>query len=120
MKAAAPAGAAALQSIDCTKYNRYGFTAKGQDCANAGTGLCQFDMEKIVQANISSYTPFLLNRPNYQRRFSALSFVLLPDHSIFTLLPRVFRVFLQKLAFQQGQTAAMILLATQMVIHLAL
>ena len=22
-----------MQSFDCTKYNRYGFTAKGQDCA---------------------------------------------------------------------------------------
>ena len=32
---------APLQSIDCTKYNRYGFTAKGQDCANVGARLCQ-------------------------------------------------------------------------------
>ena len=34
-------GAAAMQSFDCTKYNRYGFTAKGQDCANVETILCQ-------------------------------------------------------------------------------
>ena len=34
-------GAAAIQSFDCTKYNRYGFTAKGQDCANVETILCQ-------------------------------------------------------------------------------
>ena len=26
-----------MQSFDCTKYNRYGFTAKGQDCANVET-----------------------------------------------------------------------------------
>ncbi len=30
-----------MQSFDCTKYNRYGFTAKGQDCANVETILCQ-------------------------------------------------------------------------------
>lgn len=31
-----------MQSFDCTKYNRYGFTAQGQGCANVGTILCQF------------------------------------------------------------------------------
>lgn len=31
-----------MQSFDCTKYNRYGFTAKGQECANVETNLCQF------------------------------------------------------------------------------
>ena len=30
-----------MQSFDCTKYNRYGFTAKGQDCANVETIFCQ-------------------------------------------------------------------------------
>ena len=29
-----------MQSFDCTKYNRYGFTAKGQDCANVMPILC--------------------------------------------------------------------------------
>ena len=31
-----------MRSFDCTKYNRYGFTGKEQDCANAGTNLCQY------------------------------------------------------------------------------
>ena len=30
-----------MQSFDYTKYNRYGFTAKGQECANVETILCQ-------------------------------------------------------------------------------
>lgn len=42
MKTAVPTGTAALQSFDCTKYSRFGFTAKGQDCANVWAILCQF------------------------------------------------------------------------------
>lgn len=37
-----------MQSFDCTKYNRYGFTAKGQDRANVMPILCL--MEKGVDA----------------------------------------------------------------------
>ena len=43
MKTAVPTGTAALQSFDCTKYSRFGFTAKGQDCANVWAILCQFN-----------------------------------------------------------------------------
>ncbi|WP_198286286.1 hypothetical protein [Pseudoflavonifractor capillosus] len=44
MKTAVPTGTAALQSFDCTKYSRFGFTAKGQDCANVWAILCQFNV----------------------------------------------------------------------------
>ena len=52
--------------------------------------------------------------------FSALGLVLPPDHGTLALFFCDFCVFLQKPAFPQGKAAAMLLLAAQMVIHLAL
>ena len=48
MKTAVPTGTAALQSFDCTKYSRFGFTAKGQDCANVWAILCQFFLAMAI------------------------------------------------------------------------
>ena len=44
-----------MQSFDCTKYNRYGFTAQGQGCANARTILCQLQQRFHQLINIGEW-----------------------------------------------------------------
>ncbi len=57
-----------MQSFDHTKYNRYGFTAKGQDCANAmpilclmGKGVDALFKVPCTLANIGYLFPILTN-----------------------------------------------------------
>lgn len=83
MKTAVPTGTAALQSFNCTKYSRLGFTAQGQFCANVWAILCHFfrRISNLLTTHISKVILYLSNKYAKYRKYGGEMEILISNSS---------------------------------------